>query len=125
MNAQARVTDAWRQVEVAANRLKGDLNFRYESLLGTDPDKDGVFRFDASASRHRFGLQFDTPLNRRAERNEYRTRQIAYQRARREYMATKDRALNQIRLDLRDLQQNRRQFEISRDQLVTRCPPSR
>ena len=114
-----RVTDAWRDVEVAANGLRGFLNLRYEGNLATDPDRDGIFRFDTSNSRHRVGVEFDAPLNRLAERNAYRAEQIVYQRARRQYMATHDRILREIRLDLRQLELSRRQFEIGREQLIT------
>ena len=113
------MTDAWRDVEVAANRLRGYLNIRYEGNLATDPDRDGIFRFDASNSRHRVGVEFDAPLNRLAERNAYRAVQIAYQRARRQYMATHDQVVRQVRLDLRQLDLSRRQFEIGREQLIT------
>ena len=89
------MTDAWRDVEVAANGLRGFLNLRYEGSLATDPDRDGIFRFDTSNSRHRVGVEFDAPLNRLAERNVYRAEQIVYQRARRQYMATHDRFLRE------------------------------
>jgi len=119
MNAQGRVTDAWREIEVAANALRGFLNLRYEGNLGTDPERDGIFRFDTSNSRHRVGVEFDAPLNRLAERNAYRAEQVAYQRARRQYMATHDQILREIRLDLRQLDLSRRQFEIGRESLIT------
>ncbi len=119
MNAQAEVADAWRNVEVAANALQAGLSLRYQGILGTDPDFDGILRFDASASLHRIGVQFDAPLVRRAERNAYRAAWIAYQRARRAYMLNHDQVVLQIRVDMRNLELNRRQFEISRQQLVT------
>lgn len=118
LNAQARVTDTWRDVEVRANQLQADLTIRYESNLATDPLFDGAFRFDASASRHRVGLQFDAPINRRAERNAYRASQIFYQRARRAWMQTRDEMVREIRLDFRQLELSRRQFEIVREQLI-------
>ena len=119
MNSQGRVTDAWRNVEVAANNLKGGLNITYTGNLGTDPKHDGIFRFDASNSTQRIGLQFDAPVNRRLERNVYRADQISYQQARRAYMATHDLVLQQIRLDLRQLDANRRNFEIARESFIT------
>jgi outer membrane protein TolC len=119
MNAQAEVADAWRNVEVAANALQAGLSLRYQGILGTDPNFDGILRFDASASLHRIGVQFDAPLVRRAERNAYRAAWIAYQRARRAYMLNHDQVVLQIRIDMRNLELNRRQFEISRQQLVT------
>ncbi|QDV33994.1 TolC family protein [Tautonia plasticadhaerens] len=118
MNAKGQVTDAWRNVEVAANALKADLNLRYSGTLATDPGFDGIFRFDASASNHLFGLEYDAPLTRRLERNAYRASQITYQRARRAYMLTRDEVARQIRLDLRNLALTRRQFDIARESLL-------
>lgn len=119
MNARSRVADAWRNVEVAANALQADLDLTYSSNFATDPNFDGIFRFDASASLHRVGLRFDAPIVRRVERNAYRAAQIAYQRERRAYMLTRDEIVRQVRLDLRELLLTRRQFDIGREQLVT------
>ncbi len=118
MNARARVTDAWRNEEVAANRLLADLSIDYQGVLATDPTFDGLFRFDASAGLHRFGVQFDAPIVRRAERNAYRASQIQYQRARRDWMLTRDEVVRQLRLNLRQLRLQKTQFEISREQLI-------
>ena len=103
MNARAQVTDAWRNEEVAANRLLADLNVVYQGNLGTDPKHDGIFRFDATNSTHKIGLQFDAPLIRRAERNAYKSSQIVYQQARRAWIEARDQAVRQLRLDIRQL----------------------
>jgi outer membrane protein TolC len=118
MNQRAQVVDAWRRVEVAANALEADLDVRFEGDIGTDPQRNNPVAFSSSNSRYRVGLQFDGPLNRRAERNIYRRSQIAYQRARRQYMAAEDGIGRQVRDELRNLDRDRLQFEITRQQLV-------
>ena len=118
MNNQARVTDAWRNVEFNANQLLAGLDLAYDGRIGTDPNFDNPFRFDASNSTQRFGIHLETPINRRAQRNDYRSSQIFYQRARRAYMLNHDAIIQQVRLDLRNLDLARRQFEIAREQLV-------
>src|SRR5262249_6357181 len=65
------------------------------------------------------GFLFDSPLNREAERNNYRASQIAYQRARRAFMALDDSVEREIRLDLRQLQAERLNFEIQRQSLIS------
>ena len=102
-NALAQVTDAWRNVEVDANQLQGFLNFVYNGNFNESPNHNGLFRFDAANTIQTFGLQFDAPINRRAERNQYRADQIQYQRARRAYMQLRDQVVQQIRLDMRNL----------------------
>ena len=73
-NFLAAVTDTWRNVEVDANALRGFLNFIYNANFASAPSHATLFRFDSSASIQQFGLQFQAPINRRAERNQYRTR---------------------------------------------------
>jgi outer membrane protein TolC len=119
MDARARVADAWRNVEVAANQLRAGVNLIYRGNLATDPNHKGFLRFDASAGVHQFGIQLNAPLVRRAQRNAYRAAWINFQQARRAYMLNEDTIKLQIRLDLRDLELARRQFDIGRQQLVT------
>jgi hypothetical protein len=118
-NRLALVTDAWRQVRIAANALKSDLNVIAEAELATDPDHDKPFNFASEASRYAIGLRFDGPLNRMAERNAYRAALIVYQRARRSYMELSDQIELQVRQDLRQLNRLRLGFEISRQQLLS------
>ena len=117
-NAKARVTDAWRQVDVAANALKGDLNVTAGATFATLPQAKNPFAFSTEANIYNVGVQFDGPLNRMAERNVYRNAQIIYEQARRSYMSLSDDIELQIRTDLRTLQQSRVSFEIARLQLI-------
>lgn len=119
MNSRAAVTDAWRNEELAANRLLADINVLYQGNLNTNPKRSGLFQFDANDSTHRLGLQFDAPLVRRAERNAYRASQISFQVSRRNWMRNRDLVVQQVRLDIRTLDQLRAQFDISREQLIT------
>lgn len=118
MNAKARVTDTWRRVIVAANALKSDLTFTSTLAFNTPPDVSNPFAFDNRFTRLTVGLQFDGPLNRLAERNQYRAALIAYQQARRGYMNQSDQIEQEVRLTLRRLRQARLSFELSRQSLI-------
>lgn len=117
-NRLAVVTDAWRLVRVAANALRGELNIVANAKLGTDPDHNRPFDFAAEASRYSVGVNFDGPLNRMAERNQYRLNLILYQRAKRSYMELSDQIEAAVRQDLRQLERQRISFEISRQSLI-------
>ena len=117
-NQLGRVTDSWRKVTVAANQLEPDLNLTADASLVTAPTARNPFAFSNDASRFSIGVQFDGPLNRVAERNAYRASQIAYQRARRTYMALDDTVELQVRSDLRAIRQQRLSFEIARQSLI-------
>jgi outer membrane protein TolC len=118
-NELARVVDAYRRTEVAADLLEADLDLALQADLGTDPGRRNPLRFDSSSSRMTAGLQFDGPLNRMAERNVYRSSQIAYQQSRRDFMEARDGIAFEVRTNLRVLNRERFQFEITRQQLIT------
>ena len=117
-NRQGEVVDAWRQIHVAADGLESDLDVFLEGDIGTPPDNDNPVKFSSNASRYRLGVQFDGPLNRKAERNVYRNELINYQRARRDYMARQDEIVQSVRRDLRQLDADRLNFVIARQRLI-------
>ena len=116
-NFRGQLTDAFRNVEVAADDLESDLNVSATAALGTD--NDNAFRFDSNANSYNVGVQFDGPLNRFNEANAYRASQIAFQASRRAVMATEDGITNGIRSDLRALRISRLNFQIGRQQLIS------
>src|SRR5262249_4149939 len=119
MNEEARVVDAWRQIAVTANLLRSQLNITGTANLATPPLSLNPAGFAASANSYSVGFQFNAPLNRQAERNAYRQSLINYQQLRRNYMALDDTIVRQIRADMRRLDSDRENFEISRVTLVS------
>ena len=119
MNQRATVTDARRQLELAANALQGVLNLTAEGNVRTRPlfDRDGSnrpFDFRLDDSDFNFGLQFDTPLDRIQERNAYRAALIDYQRARRDFIAAEDAVRADVRTAWRQLAVLKQNFETTR-----------
>lgn len=112
MNARAALVDEWRQIEIAANALRSDLNVQFSGDLGTVGDNP--FRFSGSNGRLRVGVEFDAPLTRLAERNAYRETLINYQRARRAYYLFEDRVTQNVRSVLRSIRLSQLNFEIRR-----------
>lgn len=103
MNSRGQMIDAWRRVGVVANSLLGVLNVGYNLNTNSPGHANEAFNVGGSRARHQLILNGELPLVRRAERNEYRTALIAYQRARRNLQATEDFILNEVRTDLRNL----------------------
>lgn len=112
-NSRAIVMDARREVEIAANRLQAVLNIRAEGDVrtrqGTKP-----FDFRGQQSNFRVGVGFTAPLDLINQRNQYRNAQIAYQRARRDYMALEDQIKLSVRTSWRRLNLLRQNFETAR-----------
>src|SRR5207244_4346106 len=78
MNECGRVVDSWRQIDVTASALKAGFDVMVNANIATPPLGARPFDFRASASSYSVGFHFDSPLNRYAERNIYRTSQINY-----------------------------------------------
>jgi outer membrane protein TolC len=116
MNARAALVDSWRQIEIAANALRSDLNLTFSgdvNTVGNNP-----VRFNSSTGRLRVGVEFDAPLTRLAERNAYRRAQIQYDQARRQYYAFEDRISQVLRSELRDLRLSQMDFELRREAVL-------
>jgi outer membrane protein TolC len=119
MNERGRVVDAWRQITVTANALRGVLNLTANANIATPLGGNNPVGFRASASDYNVGFQFEGPLNRQLERNVYRNSLINYQQLRRQFMALEDSITASIRSDIRQLETERISFEIARQALVS------
>ena len=112
-NERARVMDARRRVEVAANELESILDIAVEGDVRT-PVGVRPFEFRGDLSSYRAGISFTAPLDQIRQRNIYRAALLDYQRARRAYMAAEDGVKFQIRQSWRQLQVLKQNFEITR-----------
>lgn len=117
MNTRAQVVDARRQLEITANRLEAILDVRAEGDVRNATGRENPFDLRGTRSSYRIGVAFSAPLDRQAERNDYRASQIALQRARRAYTLQEDEVKFQIRQSWRQLQVLRENFEVSRQAL--------
>lgn len=112
MNAQAALVDSWRQIGFFANDLEADLDVVFSGdigNLGTNPVK-----FNSDNGRLRVGLQWDAPVTRLVERNNYRESQIAYERTRRQYYEFRDLVCRGLRDTIRTIDVNKINFELRR-----------
>ncbi|MFO7901593.1 MAG: TolC family protein [Planctomycetota bacterium] len=116
MNRRALLMDARRRLEVAADELEANLDIVAEGEVNTPPlfGNDKPFNFRADESNLSVGVQIDTPMDRRRERNNFRAAQVAYQRARRNFMAAEDQVKLDVRRHLRRIEAQRELFEIQR-----------
>lgn len=112
MNARANLVDTWRLIEFNANDLEANLNLLFGGDISTVGDNPVDFR--SATGRLRVGVQFDAPLTRVAERNNYRQSLIEYQQARRDYYAFVDRVSQQLRSGLRQIELDQANFELRR-----------
>ena len=118
MNTRAQLYDAWRQIRVTANALKGVFNVALTNQIFTPPTTTNPFGFFSQS--HQFSLVFNAelPLIRVAERNAFRQAIIAYEQQRRALMSEEDFIKNQLRGDIRAMQVNYVNYDITKRNLV-------
>jgi hypothetical protein len=104
MNVRAQLYDAWRQIRVAANALKGVFNVTVTNEILTPPTTTNPFAFLSQAKQFSLVLNAELPLVRINERNNFMSQLIAYERQRRLLMSQEDYVKLQIRGDIRSLQ---------------------
>lgn len=107
-----QVEDAERRIEVSKNGLLPglDIDVRYDVASSPDDTTPGL-----NPSRRAWSSSFDLdlPLDRKAERNDYRSRFIFLQRAKRAAELQKERVRLEIYDDWRAIEQARRNYEIA------------
>ena len=113
MNQRGELADAWRQIKIAGDDLRSILNLSASQSVRTRDDVNRVADFTWDESETRLGVTFDAPLNRRAQRNRYRTALIDYNAALRNLMQAEDEIKVEIRNDLRALRLDREQYAIA------------
>ncbi len=110
MNERGALADDWRQIKLAADDLKSVLNLRATQTVSSPGDSPFDFSFDDSNTA--LSATLDLPLNRRAQRNQFRQQLIDYQAALRRLMAAEDDIKLDVRNDLRDLALDQEQYRV-------------
>ena len=118
MNARAQLYDAWRQLRVTANALRGVLNVSLTNQVFTPPDTTNPFAFVSQAKQFSLVLNAELPLIRVSERNAFVSALIAYQQQRRQLQNTEDFLKFQLRDDIRSMQVAYIQYQIARENLI-------
>lgn len=113
LNEVDKFEDSKRKIVVTANRLKADLNiFANASLASqgaTDYTKFNLKDYQAGA-----GVTLNLPLNRLVERNDYRAALVSFERQIRTLSQVLDDTRNEIRDDLRAIEQARQDYQIQK-----------
>jgi outer membrane protein TolC len=112
-NEHDRLEDSERRVVVAANALKPGLDLLLQGSVRNTGETD-FDDLDFRQGRWNAGVDLDLPLDRKAERNGYRSALIAHERAMRGLTLAEDNIKLQVRADWRNLDQARRNYEVAK-----------
>ncbi len=113
-NARAALVDSWRQIEVVADQLESRLDVVFSGDLQSRDNRPFDFKRNG---RLRVGLEWDAPITRIQERNDYRAQLILYEQDRRRYYSYEDDIWQLLRSTIRQLQANRYNFELGRQSI--------
>ena len=112
-NVRDELEDSGRKVALAADQLKTQLDFTAAAGFVSRPQAGGLVLPDISRYNYNAGFNLDLPLERKAERNNYRASLISQQRAARALEQQRDQIELQVRDSWRTLEQARRAYQIS------------
>jgi len=110
-NTRDQKDDSERKIKVAANALLPDLDLVVSGQVNSVPGDDTFNELDFQRARWSAGFDVDLGLDRKAERNAYRTSLIAFDRAGRELSLAEDNVKLDVRAAWRNLDQAKRNFE--------------
>ena len=113
MNERGMLADDWRQIKFAGDDLRSILNLDASQQIRTRAGVNRPFDFTWDESRTTLSLTFDAPLNRRAQRNNFRFSLIDYQAGIRSLTQLEDDIKFAVRNDLRNLELDREQYVIA------------
>lgn len=107
-----RVQDSARRIRVAVNALNPALDLDFRVSVPDGPD-GSLGELDFENAVYSAGLDFDLPLDNKAERNNYRRALVDYEAATRSYLLAAD----EIKLDVIDawrrMNEARKSYDIS------------
>jgi len=115
--AAERVEDAARRISVAEDDLLPALEMVLGASTGTSSEVKPL-DLEFSETHYSAGLELDLPLDRKAERNQYRRSLIDLARARRDYEALLDLVVLQVRDSWRRFHRARSSYEIQRNSVA-------
>ncbi len=114
--AHDQIEDAQRGVSNAKNGLLPDLNFNADTRLANPEDSPGSHLNDRTWT-YNAGIDLDLPIDRLAERNNYRRSLIRLQQAQRSYEELKDAVALDARQRLRSIRAAQVSLEIARSSI--------
>jgi outer membrane protein TolC len=118
LNTLDAIDDARRQVLIAKNNLLPEFDLDGSVALDTDPNHLSGAEYNTERSTWRGMATLEIPLDRKEERNDYRSSIIEVRRAERQYDEAADRVRADVRRAIRRLEQARFNIQIQRENIA-------
>ncbi|MCH7813049.1 MAG: TolC family protein, partial [Planctomycetes bacterium] len=118
LNQQDAVDDARRGVKIARNNLLPDFNFSGSVSMNTNPNKPSTLEYNTERTTWRGMLEMELPLDRKEERNRFRSALIDLRRSERRYEEFRDRVRAEVRRAKRQIALFRLTLEIQAENIT-------
>ncbi|MCH8251618.1 MAG: TolC family protein [Planctomycetes bacterium] len=115
--ARDRLEDTERRVRLAKNALLPDWDVTIDYRFDSDTDR-ALRKATPEHWTTTLGVDFEIPVNRKAERNAYRSAQIGLERARRDYARLLDEVRRDILDQVRELAQLEKRIRLQTDKMA-------
>ncbi|MCP4251263.1 MAG: TolC family protein [bacterium] len=112
LNQQDAVDDARRGVKIAQNNLLPDFNFTGSVSMNTNPNKPSTLEYNTERTTWRGMVELELPLDRKEERNLFRSALIDLRRSERRHEEFSDRVRAEVRRAKRQIALFRLTLEI-------------
>jgi outer membrane protein TolC len=111
------VDDARRGVRIARNNFLPAFDFTGSVTLDTDPNQIQSYSYNTERTRWDAVFALELPIDRREERNDFRSALIGLRRAERDYELARQSVTLDVRNALRNVELARTSMEIQRDNI--------
>ena len=118
MNSRAQLYDTWRQIAVTANALRGVFNVNVANNIFTPSNTTNPFAFVDQAKQFTLTMNYELPLVRVVERNNFQLARLNYRQQQRVLQSTEDAIKLTVRNEIYQLIQLAKQFEIQKFSLI-------
>ncbi len=111
MTLRNRAEDAERQIIIANNGLLPDLDLTFDATIPDEGIREPL-QLDRQRRNTTFGAELELPLDRKSERNAYRSALIQWERAKREVALSRDSIIQEIRSNLQELDEAQLSYDL-------------
>lgn len=119
-NESDSVEDVQRKVELAADAIRAELNLVGSAeidRLNNSAFGAGSGQLERTRERYQLSVELDLPIDRLAEKNDYRRSLIALMQQQRQHLELTDFVILQVRKAYRDMKEARQRYDIETDNL--------
>jgi len=112
-----RVEDSRRQVQIARNNILPQVDLSGSVAMDTEPGRPNTFGYNTERTTWKAGVNVEVPLERKAERNAYRSSLIRLRQAQRDFEETADNVRLEVQRAIRRISRAQASMDIQAENI--------